>query len=782
MATLQPDVSTDAPPAQVETLDLNVTGMTCAACQANVQRALKRQPGVAEASVNLMTGQARVVFDPSLVRRSQLVTAVETVGYGAQIPADETSAVAAQEAHDAAQAEEFRALTRKATIAGLAWLLSVVAMIVLTSLGGSRGAASHAWVQLALTVPVMIGPGRDLYRRGFAGLWHRAPDMNSLVAVGTGAAFLYSLAATAWPALFTSGGLEPNVYYEAVIIIIGLVLAGRAMEARAKRQTASALRQLVALQPTTARIADADGEREVPIDLVRPGAVVLVRPGERIPVDGEVLDGTTAVDESMLTGESMPVPKKPGDRVIGATINRTGAVRFRATNVGPDSVLSQIVRLMRNAQASRAPIQELADRVSAMFVPTVMVIAAATFVVWFVIEDTAPFVRAVSAAVSVLIIACPCAMGLAVPTAVMVATGRGAGLGVLIKGGEALQRAGDVRTLVLDKTGTLTEGRPVVVDTWTAPGLDPEEALRMAAAVERFSEHPLADAIVRHVRERGLSAPEATDFASEPGRGASARVERRRVSVGNAGWMRENGINPGHGLDVANEFAAQGKTAVFVGIAGPADASTDHGHAARLDDAPVLDAGVAVLAITDPLRPTSRDAVRELRAMGLDVVMLTGDARSTARAVASQAGIDRVVAEVLPAGKVAEIERLQAGGVPVAMVGDGINDAPALARADVGIAVGSGTDVALDAADIALLRADLHGVVAAMRLSRRTMRTMKQNLFWAFVYNVIGIPIAAGALYPFFGLLLTPVVASAAMAFSSVSVVANSLRLRTARL
>ena len=739
--------------ADSQILDLNVTGMTCAACQANVQRALKRQPGVADASVNLMTGQARVVFDPSLVQPPQLVSAVETIGYGAELPAAETSAVAAQEARDATQAEEFRILVRRAMLAGAAWLATIVSMMLLPS-------SAHGWAQLALTVPVMIGPGRDLYRRGARALWHRAPDMNSLVAVGTGAAFVYSLVATLWPSLFTSGGLEASVYYEAVIIIIGLVLAGRAMEARAKRQTASALRQLVALQPTTARVVDRDGEHDVPIDQVRPGAVLIVRPGERIPVDGDVLEGSTAVDESMLTGESMPVTKKPGDRVIGATINRMGAIRVRATAVGPDSVLSQIVRLMRNAQASRAPIQELADRVSGVFVPTVMALAAATFAIWLVVEDTAPLVRAFSAAVSVLIIACPCAMGLAVPTAVMVATGRGAGLGVLIKGGEALQRAGDVGTLVLDKTGTLTEGRPAVVDLWTAPGVDRHATLAMVAAVEELSEHPLAEAIVRYAREQGLTVPDATDFNVEPGRGARATVEGRRFVVGNAAWLRENGIEPRSALSVANRFAAEGKTAVFVG------------------DREVL----AVLAITDPLRPTSRDAVRELRAMGLDVVMLTGDARSTAEAIAAQVGIERVVAEVLPAGKVEEVKRLQGVGRPVAMVGDGINDAPALAQADVGIAVGSGTDIALDAADIALLRADLHGVVSAMRLSRRTMRTMKQNLFWAFVYNVIGIPVAAGALYPFFGLLLTPVVASAAMAFSSVSVVANSLRLRTARL
>ncbi len=756
------------PAATTDTIDLTVTGMTCAACQANVQRALRRQPGVSDASVNLMTGQARVVFDPGIIQAPQLVSAIETIGYGADVPAAETSAVAAQETRDAEQAEEFRALVRHAGLAAAAWALMMVAMVILP-------AAAGGWVQLALTVPVMLGPGRDLYRRGFAGLWHQAPDMNSLVAVGTGAAFLYSLVATAWPTLFASGGLQPNVYYEAVVIIIGLVLAGRAMEARAKRQTASALRQLIALQPTTARVVDGESEHDVPVDRVRPGMTLLVRPGERIPVDGEVLDGITAVDESMLTGESMPVSKKPGDRVIGATINRTGAVRVRATAVGPDSVLSQIVRLMRDAQASRAPIQELADRVSAVFVPAVMLVSLATFVAWLFLAETAPLVRAFAAAVSVLIIACPCAMGLAVPTAVMVATGRGAALGVLIKGGEALQRAGEVTTIVLDKTGTLTEGRPAVVHVWTAPGVALDTMLRDVAAVERLSEHPVADAIVRDARERGLAIPDARGFVAEPGRGARAVVEGRAVIVGNAAWLRDNKIDPQAGIEAGQQFAGRGTTSVFVGYQVLESSSPGGNVAARGRTA-------GVLAVADPLRGTSRDAVQALRGMGLAVVMLTGDASSTAHAIAAQAGIEHVIADVLPAGKVEAVKRLQDGGAVVAMVGDGINDAPALAQADVGIAVGSGTDIAVDAADIALMRGDLQGVVAAMHLSRRTMKTMKQNLFWAFVYNVIGIPIAAGVLYPVFGLLLSPIVASAAMAFSSVSVVTNSLRLRTARL
>jgi Cu+-exporting ATPase len=738
------------------TLDLEISGMTCAACQANVQRALKRQPGVVDASVNLMTGQAQVTFDPALIRPPQLVSAVETVGYSASLPSAERSAVADQEARDREQALEVRSLTRKALVTGAAGALAMAAM-PLTGMAHGRA----EWLLLLIAAAVIVTTGRGFYVRGFRALWHRSPDMNSLVAVGTGAAFVYSVVATAWPRVFTSGGLHADVYYEAVIIIIALVLAGRALEARAKRQTAAALRHLVALQPTTARVVDEGRELDTPIDLVRPGAVLLVKPGERVPVDGVVTEGTTSVDESMLTGESMPVVKEPGDRVIGSTVNRAGAFRMRATAIGPDSVLAQIVRLMRDAQASRAPIQELADRVSAVFVPAVMVIAAVTFTTWLFASDTAPLVRAFSAGVSVLIIACPCAMGLAVPTAVMVATGRGATLGVLIKGGEALQRAGDVTTVVLDKTGTITEGRPAVIDVWLSAGAPGEDVVRSAAAVEALSEHPLAEAIVRYAQERGLVVPAASAFHSEAGRGAHAIVNGRTVTLGNVRWMQERGIDVAAAREVIDRFARDGRTVVAVAVD---------------------DRLRAAFAIADTVRPTSAAAVAALRRLGLDVVMLTGDSRETAEAIARQVGIDRIVAGVLPAAKVEEVARLQRGGAVVAMVGDGINDAPALAQADVGIAVGSGTDVALDAADIALLRADLQGVVAAMRLSRRTMRTMKENLFWAFIYNVIGIPVAAGVLYPATGWLLTPVFASAAMAFSSVSVVTNSLRLKTARL
>jgi Cu+-exporting ATPase len=620
-----------------------------------------------------------------------------------------------------------------------------------------------AWSLLGLTLFVMAWAGKHFYTRAVAAVRRRSADMNTLIAVGTGAAFVYSVLATVAPQIFIDGGVAPDVYYEAVIIIIALVLTGNTLELRAKRQTAAAVRALIALRPETAVIARGEGEIEIAAADVRRGDTVVVRPGERVPVDGEVTDGASAIDESMLTGESMPVAKATGDRVIGGTLNTTGAFRYRATAVGRDSVLARIVALVREAQGSRPPIQRLADRISAVFVPTVIVIAVATFVIWMVAADTAPLVRGFSAAIAVLIIACPCAMGLAVPTAVMVATGRGAQHGILIKGGDALQRAGDVRVVVLDKTGTATEGKPAVTDVILAPGAQhPErELLALIASVEASSEHPLADAVLRHTAERGIASRPARAWTSFTGRGAAGTVDGVRVIAGNETLMRESGVDPAPLAADAARIADAGRTPMYVAVNGTV---------------------AGLLGVADPLRATSPAAVGRLRRMGLRVVMLTGDTERTARAIAREAGIDEVVAGVLPDGKAAEVERLRREGHVVAMVGDGINDAPALASADVGIAVGGGTDIAIDASDVALLRGDLRGVAAAIQLSRRTMRTMRQNLFWAFVYNVIGIPIAAGALYPAAGVLLSPILASAAMAFSSVSVVTNSLRLRRARL
>jgi Cu+-exporting ATPase len=804
--TPRPDAAPAAPPTATPAAKvvIPVTGMTCAACQGRVQRTLGRTPGVVDATVNLMMANATVAYDPASVTPAALVATIQKTGYGAELPRPEASPFDEQAARDRAQDAEFRELRAKALVSGAVGLVAMVASMPLMAGDHAAGhgvvadpfmrwamtsltpalraaapwlyaipAAAISWALLALTLGVMLWAGRHFYARAWAAFRHHAADMNTLVAVGTGAAFLYSAVATAAPGVFRRAGLAPDVYYEAVVIIIALVLTGNAFEARAKRRTSAALRALAALRPETARVLrpTPDGgqaEVDLPVEAVRAGDVVLVRPGERVPVDGEVVSGESAVDESMLTGESLPVKKGAGDRVIGGTINRTGAFRYRATTLGEGSVLAQIVRLMRDAQGSRAPIQRLADRISAVFVPAVLSIAVVTFTAWFVAAHAAgapagaALVRAFAAAVAVLIIACPCAMGLAVPTAVMVATGRGAELGVLIKGGEALQRAGDVTTVVLDKTGTVTEGRPTVTDVVLAPGAPvPEpDLLALVAALETMSEHPLADAVVRAARERGLALAVPEAFAAEPGRGATGAVAGRGLAVGNAALMAAWAVDVAPLAPAADRLAAEGKTPMYAAVDG---------------------ALAGVVAVADPIRATSRAAVARLRAMGLDVVMLTGDNRRTAEAVARAAGIDRVVAEVLPDGKAAEIRRLQGEGRVVAMVGDGVNDAPALAQADVGVAVGSGADVAVEAADVALMRGDLGGVAAAVALSRRTMRTTRQNLFWAFAYNVVGIPVAAGVLYPAFGLLLSPVLASAAMAFSSVSVVSNSLRLRRAR-
>jgi P-type Cu+ transporter len=738
-----------APPARIT---IAVGGMTCAACQASVQRALSKEPGVLDASVNLMTESAAVTFDPAVTTPGALVGAIQRTGYEAQLPSPAQDAFAEQEARDEGHAREYRALKRKAIVSGI--IGGIVMMVSMSAMH----ATTLWWGMVVVTLFVMMWAGRHFYVRGWKALRRRSPDMNTLIAIGTGAAFLYSATATVAPGLFLRHGLMPDVYYEAVIIIIALILTGNALEARAKRNTAAALRALAGLQPKTARLERGADDVDVPVEQLRRGDVVLVRPGERIPVDGEIITGESAVDESMITGEWMTVAKRAGDRVTGGTINRSGAFRYRATTLGADSVLARIVRVMRDAQASRAPVQALADRISAIFVPTVLAIALVTFVVWMLVAGSTSLAHALAASVSVLIIACPCAMGLAVPTAVMVATGRGAQMGVLIKGGEALQRAGEVTLVALDKTGTVTEGRPAVTDVIPAAnGPSAAELLRLAASVESASEHPLAEAIVRHATERGLGLERPASFEARLGRGVRASVGGRLVAIGNAAFMRELGVDVSPLSAAFARVAEDGKTPTIVAVDG---------------------ALAGLLAIADPIRPTAGETVRALRDRGLQVALITGDHEQTAHAVARAVGIDHVVAGVPPEGKVTEVERLRASGQIVAMVGDGINDAPALASADVGIAIGTGTDIALEAADVALMRGDPRGIVDAIDLSRRTMRIMRQNLFWAFVYNVIGIPIAAGVLYPAFGVLLNPIVASAAMAFSSVSVVTNSLRLR----
>jgi Cu+-exporting ATPase len=769
-------------------ITLPVSGMTCAACQARVQRALERTPGVAQARVNLMLGNAAVTYDPGAVDEAALVAAIRATGYDSPSRGEAADAIAEQAALDEAQAREYAALRRKAVFALAAGAIAMVASMPLM-LGAAHGVAIDpfmhwvmgwltppvravlpwlyalppagiAWFLLVLTLGVMAWAGRHFYVRAWQAFRHHGADMNTLIAVGTGAAFTWSLLATVMPELFVARGVAPDVYFEAVILIIAFILTGNAFEARAKRRTASALRALAALQPPMARVVRDGREIDLPVEQVTTGDEVVIRPGERVAVDGVVTWGEAAIDESLLTGESLPVSRTVGARVIGGTLNVGGTLRIRATTLGADSVLARIVAVMRAAQSSRAPMQALADRISGVFVPVVISIAIATFVTWYVVADAAPGIRGFAAAVAVLIIACPCAMGLAVPTAVMVATGRGAERGFLIKGGEALERAGRVDLVLLDKTGTVTEGKPTVTDVILADGsgITEDRLLALVASLEGASAHPLAGAIVRAAHDRGLAMVRAESVASVTGKGTTGVVDGHALAVGNAALLADWSIViPEAG--VAERLAAAGRTAVHVAIDG---------------------AWVGVLGIADPVRASSAAAIQRLRALGVSVAMVTGDMERTARAVAGQAGIADVVAGVLPEGKVAEVARRREAGQVVAMVGDGINDAPALAKADIGIAMGGGSDIAVEAADVVLLRADLAGVADAIALSRRTIATTRQNLFWAFAYNVVGIPIAAGVLFPVFGVLLSPVIASAAMAFSSVSVVGNSLRLRNA--
>ena len=735
------------------TLEIPVTGMHCAACVGRVQHAVEGE-GVSSAVVNLMTNSATVVFDPAVVPPEALVERIKSTGYGASLPVGTQTDAERQEEQDRARREEYLDYRRKGIVS-----LAIGIAVMLVPMSVALRTPIWPWAQLVITSGVMLWAGRMFYSRAWTAARHGSADMNTLIAVGTGSAYLYSLAATVAPSAFTSHGVAPSLYYEAVIIIIALILVGNALEARAKGETAGAIRRLIDLQPRTARVLRNLQELDVPVGDLVSGDIVIVRPGERIPVDGAVTKGSSNVDESMLTGEPMPVTKNAGDKVTGGTINLTGAFRFKATTLGASSVLARIVKMMREAQGTRAPVQRLADRISSVFVPVVIVIAAITFTIWFFAAGEGSFVRALAASVAVLIIACPCAMGLAVPTAVMVATGKGAQLGVLIKGGAALERASEITTVVLDKTGTVTAGKPAITDVVMAPlaTLDETAMLQLAASLEANSEHPLAAAIVAHAKGRGIKTSKAGSFESVTGRGAMGVIDGHAVIAGNGAMMEDWSVDASPLAADADRLTGEAKTVVFVGVDG------------RL---------AALVAIADPIKPTSVEAVRRLRALGLDVVMLTGDQPRTAHAIASAAGIDRVVAGVLPEGKRDEIRRLQGEGRVVAMIGDGINDAPALAQADVGIAIGTGSDIAIEAGDITLMRGDLRAAVHAIELARATMRTMRQNLFWAFIYNSVGIPLAAGALYPAFGILLSPIIASAAMAMSSVSVVTNSLRLR----
>ena len=732
-------------------VDLSITGMSCAGCAANVEKALRTLEGVRRANVNLATARATVFFDPGLASRADLVRVIREAGYGVAAAVEEAGAGAAR---------EYRSLRTSVIWGGL------LALVIF--LGSMRhwfpwmpALLQNFFVLWALATPVQFVLGLRFYRGAWSALRHGAANMNTLVAVGTSAAYLFSVAATVMPGFFRGAGVEPQVYFDTSAVIIVLVLFGRMLEAGAKGKTSDAIRRLMGLRPRTAHILDKEIEREVPVEEVRPGDVLVVRPGEKVPVDGVILEGRSSVDESMITGESLPIDKGPGEEVVGATLNKWGSFRFRAVRVGEDTALARIIRLVEEAQGSKAPIQRLADVIAARFVPAVIAISILTFVVWALFGPEPRLVFALLNFVAVLIIACPCAMGLATPTAIMVATGRGAERGILIRSGESLETVHKVDTFVFDKTGTLTNGRPETTDVLPVVGTERETLLSLAASVENGSEHPLGQAVVRRARAEGFSVETAADFRALEGMGVEGVVRGRRVLVGSRRLAEAESIDISALTGPAGRLAGEGKTVAFVAVDGRA---------------------AGLLALADTLKPGARDAVDSLRGSGRRVVMLTGDNAPTARALAAEAGIEEVRAEVLPGEKAAVIRALQSEGRRVAMVGDGINDAPALAQADVGLALGTGTDVAMASADITLISGDLGNVVAAVELSRRTIRTIRQNLFWAFVYNVVGIPVAAGALYPFFGVLLNPMIASAAMAMSSVSVVSNSLRLRRAKI
>jgi len=820
-----------------ERVDLPITGMTCAACANRIEKKLNKQPGVQVASVNFATNRASVTYNPETINTLDLINAVKAVGYdtvrAAKVaftvddsarPSDSSqplethlnklrgvvkssfnlatqkvlveylagaveareikraiedfgyrvreadrgiSQISGADTQDAAHQSEYTDLKRRFVIAAV---LSVPVLTIAMSHGRIElfNFAGVNWLQLALTIPVVFYCGAQFYRGAWAAFRHRAADMNTLIAVGTGAAFIYSILATIFPSFFTSAnqammsGMENMssvpVYFEAASVIIALILLGRMLEARAKGQTGEAIRKLIGLQPKTARVIRGGVEIDIEIEAVALGDIIVVRPGEKISVDGRIVEGASAVDEAMLTGESLPVEKKLGDEVFGATLNKTGAFKFEATKVGKDIVLQQIVKLVQDAQASKPPIAKLADTISGIFTPIVICIAILTFVVWFVAAPTdARFTFALVNFVSVLIIACPCALGLATPTAILVGAGKGAESGILIKGGASLETAHKIDTIVLDKTGTITKGKPALTDVFAASGFDENDLFRFAATAEKGSEHPLGEAIVRAAENRRITLEKTENFNALEGRGIEARIAGRDLLLGNLRLMNERNISLNGAEEKSVRFAEEGKTPMYIAIDGNF---------------------AGIVAVADEIKPESKDAIVALQKMNLEIVMLTGDNRRTAEAVADQVGIKRVLAEVLPEGKISEIKRLQAEKKIVGMVGDGINDAPALAQADVGIAIGTGTDVAIEASDLTLIRGDLRGVVTAIALSKATIRTVKQNLFWAFIYNVIGIPIAAGALYPLTGWLLSPVIASAAMSLSSVSVVVNSLRLK----
>ncbi len=784
-ASLLSDVLDDAGyGAVVDVVTMNVGGMTCASCVGYVERALNEVPGVVSSSVNLATERATVRYLAGATGVDQLREAVDDAGYSVEGVADDTANEVA-DSERLARVREIRDLKRKVALAGSVGIVLMTLMYIPLEVLGLTAFQLNLvlWV---MATPVQFWAGAQFYRSAWGALKHTTANMNTLVAVGTSVAYAYSTTATFFGGVFEEAhllhahsvfGHSTGTYFDASAIIIALILLGRLLEARAKGRTSESIRKLMGLRPRTALVIRDGQQVELPIDEVVVDDVVVVRPGEKVAVDGAVIEGASSVDESMLTGESMPVEKTAGDAVYAATVNGTGGLRFRATRVGADTVLSQVIRLVQDAQGSKAPIQRTADVVASYFVPAVLTIAVITWAVWLYWGPPPALTIAILNAVAVLVIACPCALGLATPTAIIVGTGKGAERGILIRNAEALERAHTVTTVVLDKTGTLTRGQPVVTDLITADGMSENEMLRLAASAESGSEHPLGQAIRTAATERGLTLAEAAQFQAFPGHGVQAQVEGKSVALGNAGLMQQRGLALNGMQSRGQELTSQGKTAMWVVVDGKV---------------------TGLLAVADTLKPGAKEAVSALRRLGLEVVMLTGDNRPTAEAIAREAGIDKVVAEVLPQDKAAEVRKLQEEGRVVAMVGDGINDAPALAQADVAIAMGTGTDLAMETSQITLMRGDLRGVPEAIALSRATIRTIRQNLFWAFFYNTALIPIAAGVLYLVFGGsgvpigplryilgdfgFLNPVMAAAAMAFSSVSVVSNSLRLRGARI
>ena len=736
-----------------------IKGMTCASCVEKVQNALSSLDGVFSASVNLATEKASIEYVPAQVGVRDFKKALKDIGYG-MVEVEPGEDIVEKEKKE--REKEYKKLKTKLAI-GVLLTVPIFLLVFWEKIGLTAFVLIpnqiNSLLQLIIQSPVQFWVGWQFYAGAIAAARHRTTNMNTLIAVGTSAAYIYSVIATFFPSVFEIKGYSAHVYFDTAATIIVLILLGRLFEARAKGKTSEAIKKLIGLQPKTARIIRDGEEKDIPIGEVEIGDIVVVRPGEKIPVDGIVKEGYSSVDESMISGESMPVEKKAGDEVIGATINKTGSFKFEAAKVGRDTMLSQIINMVQEAQGSKPPIARLADKIASVFVPVVMGIATLTFIVWYIFGPVPAFTYALLNFIAVLIIACPCALGLATPTSIMVGTGKGAENGILIRGAEALESAHKINSVVFDKTGTLTKGEPEVTDIltidekrWTN-----DEILRFAASAEKGSEHPLGEAIVKKAREKAIELKDPVDFNAVPGHGIKTKIGESTVCLGNEDFMNDESIDIKDLVENAEQLSGEGKTPMYVAVEGKA---------------------VGIVAVADTLKENSIQAIKALRKLGVETAMITGDNKRTAEAIAKKVGIDRVFAEVLPEDKAEEVRRLQAENKTVAMVGDGINDAPALAQADIGIAIGTGTDVAIEASDITLIGGDLRGVVASIALSRATIRNIKQNLFWAFAYNTILIPVAAGILFPFFGILLNPMFAAAAMGMSSVTVVTNALRLR----